>query len=99
VYLNKRKEKRAGVKPARLKAVSVLNSAPVVERADDPAYEAREMARRSEALVPCSNTNVVSAFIRSWPLTLIGLLFSLVQVLKLTPKGETIHMTLLMALS
>src|SRR5438876_6821524 len=47
----------------------------------------------SAASVPCSNTNVASAFMRSWPLTPISLLFSLVQVLKLTPKGAYPRLT------
>ncbi len=42
----------------------------------------------SVADVPCSNTNVATAFTRSWPWTPIRLLFSLVQVLKLTLKGD-----------
>src|SRR5205085_1558404 len=40
----------------------------------------------SVASVPCSNTNVATAFTRSWPWMAIWPLFSLVQVLKLTLK-------------
>src|SRR5260370_1449743 len=45
----------------------------------------------SVASVPCSNTNVATAFTRSWPWTPIWLLFSIVQVLKLTLKRAALQ--------